>query len=261
VVRALFHLLPHEHLVYFADTAHIPYGDKNPQDIIQYTVESMSNMQNYGLKTLIIACNTACIFTLEKIRSLFSIPIIGINEQGIQAITKLHPPRNIAILGTYATILSGQFQKEILTHMPQTPLFPIACPLFVPLVERGIVQRNIVERVVHYYLSGIQNENIERVLLACSHFPFLKTEIQRTIGKNAQLIDPAWECAMEAKSILSRLEQINPQKKRGDLRCFVTANPIHFQSLGERLLHLPLRKGKKSLIPTFLCTPKRSSLS
>ncbi len=236
VVRALRELLPRENLLYFADTAHLPYGEKSPNTILQCVKKSLAIVQRYRPKMLLIACNTAWIVAHKEIRSSFSIPVISISEQGIASLSETE---TIAILGTRATITSGYFQKEISMRIPKALLFPIACPLFVLLVEFGLMEHEMTASIARSYLLQLQKQRIDQVLLACSHFPFLNPILQQTIGENARLIDPAWECAQETYRTLLHVHLMNPQQQPGMLRCFVTKNPKAFQATGKQLLNDP----------------------
>lgn len=231
VVRALARALPQENLLYFADTAHVPYGDKSPERIHQYTMESSAHLHKRGIKMLIIACNTACAIALSAVRASLPIPVIGIIEHAIPALDS--SAKRVAILGTRATIASDALQCALNARAPRVKPVPIACPLFVSLVERGLVQHEMCDLVARAYLSGAR---VDSALLACSHFPLLHQHIQRAIGDGVSLIDPAPYCAEEAKCLLVRLGLCHPQSHRGTLTCCVSGDSARFHRLSEALL-------------------------
>ena len=235
VMRAIRELMPHENIIYFGDTARLPYGSKSAETILRYTLESATYLVAQGIKVLVIACHTSCSAALEEVRKAVSIPVIGITELGVEEITRLFPNGKVAILGTRATITSGIFQKQIAAE-----LFPIACPLFVPLVEEGYVAHPMVTAIVQEYLRPLKNHQVEGVLLGCTHYPLLQSIIQQELGNDVQLIDPAIACAEKTKSLLSEKNLLNPSTDLPHYQFFVSDDPEKFRLLGKTFLNYPI---------------------
>ncbi len=240
VLRAVRALLPRENIIYFGDTAHLPYGNKSQETILRYSLESAHFLARQNIKMLVIACNTACSAALEVIRNAFDFPVIGIIEQAVDEIARCYSEGKIALLGTRATIHSGIYERHLKKQREAISLFPIACPLFVPLVEEGYEAHPIAAQVVHEYLKILKKENIRAVLLGCTHFPLLRALIQAELGEGIPLIDPAGACAEKTKAALIENGLLNPQEEQGSTQFFVSSDPEKFRLLGKSFLNSPI---------------------
>lgn len=241
VFRAIRELLPHENIVYFGDTAHLPYGNKSAEVILRYVRESVAFLAAQGIKILVIACNTACSAALDKIREECPIPIIGIIEQGVKEIVRLSPDGKIVILATRATLTSRVYENKILEKMPHAVLRSIACPLFVSLVEEGYVDHPLSQITAHEYLSPLKTAPIDSVLLGCTHYPLLTTAIQNILPEGVIIVDPAAACAEETKAVLIEKGLLNTQEELPTDAFYVSDNPDHFHVVGQKFLSAPLR--------------------
>jgi glutamate racemase len=240
VMRAIRELMPHENIVYFGDTARLPYGSKSAEMILRYSLESAAFLVTQGIKVLVIACNTSCTAALEEIRKNFDIPVIGITEQGVEEVSRLLPDGKIAILGTRATITSNFFQQQILSRCSTLELFSISCPLFVPLVEEGYVEHPMSEIVVQEYLRPLKNRGIKGVLLGCTHYPLLQSMIQQELGPDVMLINPAIACAEKTRALLAEKNLLNPSDGIPHYQFFVSDDPEKFRLLGKAFLNYPI---------------------
>jgi glutamate racemase len=240
VMRAIRALLPYENITYFGDTARLPYGSKSRETILRYSLENISFLKEQKIKLLVIACHTACSCALDEIRQTLDIPVIAILEQGIEEILALNTKDKIAILGTKATISSGIYQREINSKLPHTQLFPISCPLFVPLVEEGFIEHRLTELAIQEYLHPIKQQHVNAVLLACTHFPLLYTMLQKELGDEVSLLDPAASCAQATLKALKEHQLLNPKKDSPSYRFFVSDDPEKFRLLGEAFLNYPI---------------------
>ncbi len=240
VMKAIRHALPHENIIYFGDTARVPYGSKSPETIFRYTVENSDFLIEQGIKVLVIACHTACSIALNEIQQMFDIPIIGVLAPGVEEVVKHTKTGQIAILGTRATISSGVYQEEITKQIPHADIMAISCPLFVPLVEEGYVEHPVTETIIQEYLRPLRHKTIDTLLLACTHYPLLKNLIQKELGENVILIDPATSCADNIKELLVQKDLENPQKQSPNYQFYVTDDPEKFRLLGKNFLSYPI---------------------
>jgi glutamate racemase len=251
VMRAIRHVLPHENIIYFGDTARLPYGSKSADTIARYSLESASFLVSQGIKVLVIACHTACAATLEQLRKAFSIPIIGITEQGIEEISRsldfkqMEPKTRtgrIAILGTRATISSGVYQQQIGQRLPQIEFASISCPLFVPLVEEGYTEPEhpLVQAIVQEYLRPLKHKPVDAVLLGCTHYPLLHATIKQELGSDVILVDPAAACAEKTRQLLEDQHLLTTQRIHPHYQFYVSDDPEKFRLLGKMFLDYPI---------------------
>lgn len=240
VMRAIRTLLPHEHIIYFGDTARLPYGSKSPDTILRYSRENAAFLKDLGIKVLVIACHTACSVALEQLRESLDIPIIGIIEQGVEEIARVSKTGQIAILGTRATISSGVYQQHLQKKLPTASISPISCPLFVPLVEEGYIDHPLTDLAVQEYLRPLKLKTVDAVLLGCTHYPLLHAMIQKELGPNVSLVDPADTCAEKTKEILIEHMLLNETKGRPHYQFYVSDDPEKFRLHGKNFLNYPI---------------------
>jgi glutamate racemase len=232
VMKELTRLLPNENIIYLGDTAHLPYGDKSPETVLQYALDNSSFLLEKNIKLLMIPCHTACCHALEVLQQKLSIKVIGVIEAGIHLIQKFD---RIAILGTTSTIESGIYQKEISKKNPKAKIIALPCPLFVPLVEEGFHNHPAAHLIAESYLSPIKGE-IDAALLACTHYPLIRPLIQTILGPTVTLVEPALACAEEAKRYLIEHNLLNDQKQAPTYQFYATDNPQKFCRLGKIFL-------------------------
>jgi glutamate racemase len=237
VVNELKHRLPNEQLLYFGDTARLPYGNKSHQTILRYSMEIATFLLTKNIKLLVVACNTASALALQELQQQLTIPVIGVIEPGAVAAVKRSKHHQFAILGTKGTIESNAYQSLILQMVPDATLFPIACPLFVPLVEEGWINHFVTREVIKEYLDSLQEVPIDTLLLGCTHYPLLKPLIQEVMGDRVLLIDSGICCAEEVERVLRR-DCLLSLCRGGEDRYFVSDDPKKFQGLAKTLFNL-----------------------
>lgn len=236
VLKAVRETIPNEQIVYFGDTARLPYGDKSSQTVLRYSIENSIFLMDHWIKLLVIACNTASSVAVDKLRQLFSIPVIGVIEPGAERAVKASASEKIAVLGTRGTIQSQAYQNEILRLNPKAQVTAIACPLFVPMIEEGFHDHQASKLLVEEYLEPLKNSGIDTVLLGCTHYLALENSIRSYLGRDVQLVDSASACA---EHVLKRLQSDN---LLGDLEhsptplYFASDNPEKFRALGRKFL-------------------------
>lgn len=240
VMRAIRELMPYENMIYFGDTARLPYGSKSSETILRYSLENAAFLISQGIKALVIACNTSCSAALEQVRAASEMPVIGITEQGIEEVLRLFSEGKVAILGTRATITSGVYQNGLLSRRSSLELYSISCPLFVPLVEEGYVEHPMSALIVQEYLRPLKNRDINGLLLGCTHYPLLQSSIQNELGPEVQLIDPSTACAEKTRSLLAEKNLLNPSTNLPHYQFFVSDDPEKFRLLGKTFLNYPI---------------------
>jgi len=236
VMRAIRALLPHENIIYFGDTARLPYGTKSGETIVRYSEENAAFLIQQGIKVLVVACHTACSYALEKLQQKFDIPIIGVTTSAIEQVATLSPKGKIAILGTRGTIASGAYQNAIHKFFPAAEISPIACQMLVHLVEEGYIDHPLTEMAIKEYLHPLKNKEIDTLILGCTHFPLLLDQIQKAVHPDVQVIDPAWFCAESLQKLLKQLELLNLDKADPHDQFFVSDDPEKFRLMGKNFL-------------------------
>ena len=235
VVKALKKILPNERILYFGDTARLPYGVKSRDLIIQYSMQIAKFLIKNDAKMIIIACNTATAMALEILKNNFTdTPIIGVIEPGSVQASLDSKNKKIGVIGTVATINSKAYDISLSLIDKEIQVFSKECPLFVPFVEEGMVKGEAINLIVEHYLSSFKNK-IDTMILGCTHYPILKPAIKDFV-KNIKLVDSASAVANHAKSILIKKSLVSELEYPNQVECFVTDLPRKFEKLGEIFL-------------------------
>lgn len=213
VAREIMRQLPNENLVYFGDTARVPYGSKSRDNIIRYSRQIIHFLKTKGVKAIVIACNTASALALDVVREESDIPIIGVVEPGARAALQITQTKKIGVIGTEATVQSAMYGKIIKGLDPTVSVIGKACPLFVPLVEEGFAKHKVTEEIIDYYLASMKESDIDSLILGCTHYPLLRSRIRVYLGDKIQLVNPAYETAMDLKYILKESGMENAGKE------------------------------------------------
>ncbi|MFA5143487.1 MAG: glutamate racemase [Candidatus Omnitrophota bacterium] len=236
VVGKIQEMLPGEDIVYFGDTARVPYGTKSKETVTKFSVENIEFLMTHDVKIVIVACNTASSLSLDFLKRCFRVPIIGVIEPGARSAISVTRNNRIGVIGTNATISSGAYEKAIKRISPRYAIFTQACPLFVPLVEEGWAASGVTKTVTEIYLKPLRARSVDTLILGCTHYPILKTILRKVMGKDVVLVDSAKEIAKEAKEILDVAGLLNGSRGRGKHRFFVSDEPNRFVRIGERFL-------------------------
>ncbi|MEX0685052.1 MAG: glutamate racemase [Balneolales bacterium] len=243
VAKAVMNAMPEEHIIYFGDTARVPYGIKSVDTVRQYALQITDFLLEKGVKMVLIACNTVAASAEKEIKEKCNdIPVIGVIEAGTRAVHALQKHQKVGVIGTLATIGSGAYDRALTQMMPGISVFSRACPMLVPLAEEGWTDNSISEQVLQIYLEGVRAQNLDALILGCTHYPLFKEPIRRIVdGYGLSIIDSAEAIAEMAKTTLSDTDMLNPGK-RGLLECYVTDKPQRFQELAERFLGKELNR-------------------
>ncbi|MCX5710936.1 MAG: glutamate racemase [Candidatus Omnitrophica bacterium] len=240
VVKELIRQLPTENIVYFGDTARVPYGIKSRETVIRFSIENILFLLKQDVKLICVACNTVSSFALPVIKNHFRVPIVGVLSPGVREAVYATRSGRIGLIGTKGTIKSKAYEKEIKQLSPKAKVTAAACPLFVPFVEEGWLSGDVVASVAKTYLKPLKDAKVDTLILGCTHYPLLKPLIRKVMGPDVILIDSAKQVAMEVKDILSREDLLN-KSGRGKHKFFVSDNPEWFSGLAQRFLGKPLK--------------------
>jgi glutamate racemase len=236
VVRALMERLPFEDILYFGDTARVPYGVKSAETITGYARQITEFLLRRNVKLLIIACNTMAAVAYEAIANLSTVPVLDVIDAGARAAANVTRTKTIGVIGTPATINSNAYTRAIHSHDNQIRVFSQACPLFVPLVEEGWFDHPVTRLTADEYLKPVLAEGVDTLVLGCTHYPLLKPLLQEVAGPEIRLIDSAEAMAAITANLLAEAGLENPRRTAPDYRFFVTDVPHRFQTIGEYIL-------------------------
>lgn len=210
VAREIIRNLPNERIVYFGDTARVPYGSKSKDTIIRFSRQIIRFLRTQDVKAIVIACNTASALALDEVEKELDIPIIGVLKPGAKVAAETTKNGKIGVIGTESTINSGMYKKFICEQNPDIRVYGKACPLFVPLVEEGWLKDPVTEEVARRYLEDLLQKGIDSLILGCTHYPLLRSLIRKIAGDSVNLVNPAYETARELGELLKAEELENP---------------------------------------------------
>jgi glutamate racemase len=202
VAREIIRQLPQESVVYFGDTARVPYGSKSKDTIIRYSRQIVHFLQTKNVKAIVIACNTASAFALEAVEAELDIPVIGVVKPGAKTAIETTKNKRIGIIGTEGTIKSELYTKYIRGIDPEIEVVGKACPLFCPLVEEGMLNDPVTDEIASRYLKDLKEENIDSLILGCTHYPLLRSTVGKIMGEGVNLVNPAYETAVSLGKLL-----------------------------------------------------------
>jgi glutamate racemase len=236
VVRSLLRELPHENIVYFGDTARVPYGSKSPQVVREYAAQDVDVFADHKVKMVVVACNTVSAVALDVVQQRAKVPVIGVILPGAASAVSATELRRVGIIGTVATVNSGAYTHAIRARDPGVQVFARACPLFVPLAEEGWIDHQATALIAKEYLFPLTLEKIDTLILGCTHYPVLRDAIAGAVGDGIRLIDSGEATAKEVKRVLEEEHLMNTSTQRPNLRFFVSDLPAKFTEVGERFL-------------------------
>jgi len=247
VVREILKQIPSESILYYADTAHVPYGSRDPQELKGFARKITSYLVDQGCKMIIIACNTSTSLAYEDLQAFFPLPIIGVIEPGVEKALKATKNSRIGVIGTVATINSGVYQQKLQAKNPDAQVYAAACPPFVPLVENGLIAGADTENTVANCLSPLLEKNIDTLILGCTHYPFLQPVITKVIGSGIKVIDPACETVRKVGEKLKELK-LFAQGANPSYHYVSSKSPQDFRARGSVFLGEDLGTVKKVIL-------------
>lgn len=216
VAKAIKEILPNEHIIYFGDTARLPYGNKSKETILKFAKEDIEFLLRFNVKVIVSACFTVSSNAIDELRNHYSIPIIDMIEPSIKPIKKIKNEK-IGIIGTNATIESGSFLRHIEDNKK---IYQKACPLFVPIVEEGLFNHKIALLATEEYLKGFKKKGIKIIVLGCTHYPLMKKSIKKYLGEKTKFIEPGYEAGLLLKKLL--VENRAMTEKKGGFEIYLS---------------------------------------
>lgn len=240
VAAALKKHLPSETIFYIGDTARVPYGGKSRKTVERYGIEIGGLLLAEQAKMIVVACNTASALAVPRMKELFKVPVQGVIAPGATAALRATRNRRIGVIGTRATITSGAYEHAIHSLDPQSKVFSEPCPLLVPLIEEGLFDDPITDQVIHRYLAPLLAEDIDTLVLGCTHYPLAQEAIARAAGSAISLVDSAENCALAVKALLGREVLAAPTDNLGKLDVALTDSTEGFLRTAERALDLDI---------------------
>ena len=242
VMRELVKRMPGERIIYFADSARFPYGNKSPHTVTKFAADIVRFLLRHEVKLIIAACNSASAMALPALKQQFEVPVLGVIEPGAKAAVEKSAGGNIGVIGTSGTVQSGAYNDAIKKLNPDAQVHQRACPLFVSLVEEGWIDKEATRLVVHEYLQPLKELDVDVLLLGCTHYPLLKNVIGEFMGEGVALVDSAASCAFEADRILTDHNIKSPPENHAEYTYFTTDAPDRFKRLGEEFLGMDILK-------------------
>lgn len=236
VLREVIKALPDESTIYLGDTARVPYGTKSPETVSKYALECARFLLKREIKVLIVACNTVSAVGITVLKKTLPLPVIGVLEPGAKGAVGATRNGRVGVIGTEATIKSLAYPKAIKVLNKRLEVINQACPLFVPLVEEGWIDNEIALLVAERYLSTLRKDDIDTLVLGCTHYPLLKGVIGKVMGEGVRLIDSAEETAQETRRVLEKMELLRKRKGPIFRQYYVTDIPQRFEEIGGRFL-------------------------
>ena len=234
VLKQLQKLLPNEDFIYFGDTARVPYGTKSKKTIIRFAIEDTRFLLKKKVKLVIVACNSASSNALPALRKKFDLPFISVINPTIKKVFSLRRKRKVGVIGTDATINSQVYQRELKRHGKS--VLAKSCPLFVPLIEEGLIKNRITRLTIDHYLNSFKKAGVDALILGCTHYPLLKGELKKYFKDRIVLIDSAEEVARATRDFLKKMNMENPGKANGKTEFYVSDLPLNFKRIAKKFL-------------------------
>lgn len=238
VAREIMRNLPSEKIVYFGDTARVPYGSKSKETVIRYSRQIIHFLLEQQVKAIVVACNTASAFALDAVKDELDIPIIGVIEAGARVAAAETRNKCVGVIGTVGTVGSGIHEAYLKKLDPEIQVMGKACPLFVPLVEEGWLHDPVTVEVASRYLKELQEKEIDTLILGCTHYPLLRSTIREIMGEKVRLVNPAYETALELGNLLKEknLLSTGTQQEEFPYRFYVSDLANEFKNFANSIL-------------------------
>ena len=254
VFREILRQLPDENLIYFGDTARVPYGSKSRETIIHYTEQILNFLRTKEVKAIVVACNTVSAYALEELKDRVEVPIIGVVKPGAYAAVKQTKTRRIGVMGTEGTVRSGLYPTYIHEIDPSVLVFQKPCPLIVPLVEEGLWDDPLTTEAVRRYTRVFREEHIDTVIMGCTHYPLVRDTIRKVLGDDVTLVNPAYETTAALRRVLEEkglLRTMDAPVTGPPYRFYVSDDPEKFKEFASRVLRFEIPEPRKIDIEAY----------
>ena len=247
VVREIMRQIPNEKIIYFGDTARVPYGSKSKDTVTRFSRQIVRFLQTHNVKTIVIACNTASAYALEDLEREIDIPVIGVVKPGAKVASEVTRNGKIGVIATEATIGSKIYSQYITEINKDVTIFGKACPLFVPLVEEGLWQDPVTDEIARRYLAELIDIDIDTLILGCTHYPLIRSTVAKIMGEDVTLVNPAYETARELKELLKEnglLNEKQPALGENQYRFFVSDGAEKFKRFANSIIKYGILSAK-----------------
>lgn len=247
VVREIMRQIPNEKIIYFGDTARVPYGSKSKDTVTRFSRQIVRFLQTHNVKTIVIACNTASAYALEDLEKEIDIPVIGVVKPGAKVASEVTRNGKIGVIATEATIGSKIYSQYITEINKDVTIFGKACPLFVPLVEEGLWQDPVTDEIARRYLAELIDIDIDTLILGCTHYPLIRSTVAKIMGEDVTLVNPAYETARELKELLKEkglLNEKQPALGENQYRFFVSDGAEKFKRFANSIIKYGILSAK-----------------
>lgn len=254
VAREIMRQIPNEKIIYFGDTARVPYGNKSKETITKFSRQIVRFLQGQQVKAIVVACNTASAYALDEIEKEIDIPMIGVVKPGAKVAAEATKNGRIGVIGTEGTIGSHIYSTYINEMNPDILVLGKACPLFVPLVEEGLWQDPVTDEIATRYLSGLIDSDIDTLILGCTHYPLIRSTVGKIMGDKVTLVNPAYETARELKELLASENLLNGKKQGLGSNCYrfyVSDMADKFQTFANSILKYGILSAKQINIEDY----------
>ncbi len=244
VVKELIKQLPNEKIIYFGDTARVPYGPKSVKSIKHFAMQDTAFLISQHVKLIVVACNTVSSNAMPLLQSSFSVPFIDVLKPNAELAAHTTENNRIGIIGTYATVETSTYETYIRSINKNTRIFKIPTPLLVPLAEEGLSGTTISQEILKMYLSSLIKKNIDTLILGCTHYPLFEKQIKTIAGKDIQIINSARHTALCVKEELHRTDMLNKTTRQGKIEFYLSDIPRNFNKIARRFLNRPVKNVK-----------------
>lgn len=248
VAREIMRNLPRERIVYFGDTARVPYGNKSKPTVVRYSRQIVRFLMQQEIKAIVIACNTATALAIEEVKEEAGIPVIGVVEPGAVTAAAVTKNKQVGVIATRATTSTNAYAKAIHRIDPEINVISEACPLLVPLAEEGWIHDRITDEIIMRYLDDLLEHDIDTLILGCTHYPLFRSEIRKLVGDKITLVNPAYETAKELERMLAAQKLTNEAPMNPDdpypYRFFVSDEAERFTEFANSILPVDVKNAR-----------------
>ncbi|MBR4993615.1 MAG: glutamate racemase [Lachnospiraceae bacterium] len=247
VAREIMRQLPNERIIYFGDTARVPYGSKSKETVTRYSKQIVRFLMEYDIKALVVACNTASAYALDEIEKELPIPAVGVVKPGANAASKATRNGKIGVIATEGTVSSRLYDTYITNLNKDVKIYSKPCPLFVPLVEEGLLEDPVTDEIARRYLAELIDIDIDTLILGCTHYPLIRKTIGKIMGEGVTLVNPAYETAKELEKVLGENGILNDEKPalgEEQYRFFVSDGADKFKTFANTIIKYGILSAK-----------------
>ena len=247
VAREIMRQMPKERIIYFGDTARVPYGTKSKETVTRFSKQIARFLQSHQVKTIVVACNTASAYAIEDLEAELDIPVVGVVKPGARMAADVTRNGKIGVIATEGTIGSGLYSKYIKSLREDATIYGKACPLFVPLVEEGLWEDPVTVEIARRYLTELIDLDIDTLILGCTHYPLIRSTIGSIMGEGVTLVNPAYETAVALKKLLAEknlLNEVTPPLGSNPYQFYVSDGAEKFKQFANSIIKYGILSAK-----------------